>query len=60
MSRLKTKIFTLGLMLLVGSLWLACSQRDANQARPPEKITIGVDRTGFNALLWIAKERELD
>jgi ABC-type nitrate/sulfonate/bicarbonate transport system substrate-binding protein len=57
MSQVKTRIAILVLMLLVGGLGLACSQRDAKPDGPVEKIRISALPIGNAALLYIAQAK---
>jgi NitT/TauT family transport system substrate-binding protein len=57
---METKTAILALVLLVGCLGPACSQKDANQPRAVEKITIGTNLIGMSGLIYIAKDKGYD
>lgn len=50
------------LIIIAGYLWQSdfLSQRAGKHSGPLEKITIGVNRAGFNSLVWIAQNRGFD
>ena len=62
----RTKTATLALLVLLAVIlgylwqagWLGHPPRPA--AGPLEKVTVNIDYSGFNALLWIAQDRGFD
>jgi NitT/TauT family transport system substrate-binding protein len=59
--KIKTAILALALLLALTAayLWQAGYRVQPKKpySGPVEKITIGIDHSGYNALLWIAKDR---
>jgi NitT/TauT family transport system substrate-binding protein len=50
------------LIVIAGSLWQAGFRSQPNQpySGPLQKVTVGIDYSGYNALLWIARDRGFD
>jgi NitT/TauT family transport system substrate-binding protein len=65
-SRFTKTILVVGPVLLLiiigGFLWQAglLSQPNKPFSGPLEKVTVGIDYSGYNALLWIAQDRGFD